>query len=289
MGLQIKEIISVAENILREAEDPDYKVDAEILLCHAIKYDPQKIFMNWAKEVDDDHAEIFFAMVQKRAEGAPTQYLTNEQSFRGSRFYVDENVLIPRPETESLVDEVLAYLKDNRAAKNVLDLGSGSGIIAISLAKALPSLKVTASDVSGSALEVAENNASRLGVKDRIKFVHSDVFAEFKTGFMGPKWDVVVSNPPYIRSSVLPQLQREIYEHEPMIALDGGEDGLDFYRRIIDGAPTFLRKTGAVFLEIGYDQAQDVTTIFRENGNYVRIAVTPDLSGRDRVVSARMK
>jgi release factor glutamine methyltransferase len=289
MGLQIKEIISVAENVLREASDADYKVDAEILLCHAINYDPQKIFMNWAKEVDDDHAEIFFAMVQKRAEGTPVQYLTNEQSFKGLRFYVDENVLIPRPETETLVDEVLAYLKDNRAAKNVLDLGTGSGIIAVSLAKKASSLKITASDVSENALAIAEKNASRFGVKDRIKFVRSDVFGEFKTGFMGPKWDVVVSNPPYIKSPVLPTLQREIYEHEPMTALDGGEDGLDFYRRIIDGAPTFLRKTGAVFLEIGYDQAHDVTTLFRKNGNYVRVALTPDISGHDRVISARLK
>ncbi|MDR1495955.1 MAG: peptide chain release factor N(5)-glutamine methyltransferase [Clostridiales Family XIII bacterium] len=289
MGLQIKEIISVAENILRESGDADYKVDAEMLLSHAIKYDPQKIFMNWAKEVDDDHAEIFFAMVQKRAEGTPTQYLTNEQDFKGRRFYVDENVLIPRPETELLTDEVSAYLKDNKSAKTALDLGTGSGVIAISLAKKFPSLKLTASDISEGALAVAERNASRIGVKGQIRFTRSDVFDGFKTGFTGSKWDLIVSNPPYIRTSVLPTLQREIYEHEPITALDGGEDGLDFYRRIIDGAPTFLRKTGAVFFEIGYDQAHDVTTLFRENGNYVRVAVTPDIAGHDRVISARMK
>jgi release factor glutamine methyltransferase len=282
-------MISVAENILRESGNPDYKVDAEMLLCHAISYDPQKIFMNWAKEVDDDHAEIFFAMVQKRAEGTPTQYLTNEQSFKGRRFYVDENVLIPRPETELLVDEALAYLKDNKSAKSALDIGTGAGVIAVSLVKKAPSLKVTASDISESALAVAEKNASRFGLNGQIKFVRSDVFSAFRTGFTGPKWDIVISNPPYIRRSQLPALQREIYEHEPLTALDGGEDGLDFYRRVIDGAPTFLRKTGAVFLEIGYDQAHDVTTLFRENGNYVRVAVTPDLSGHDRVISARMK
>jgi release factor glutamine methyltransferase len=282
-------MISVAEHILRESGDPDYSVDAEMLLCHAIKYDPQKLFMNWAKEVDEDHAENFFAMVQKRAEGSPTQYLTEEQSFKGQSFYVDENVLIPRPETELLVDETLAYLKDNRSAKSVLDLGTGAGVIAVSLAKKAPSLRVTASDVSKGALAVAEKNAARLGARGQIRFVQSDVFAGFKTGFTGPKWDVIVSNPPYIRSDVLPTLQREIYEHEPLAALDGGEDGLDFYRRIIDGAPTFLRKTGAVFLEIGYDQAHDVTSLFRKNGNYVRVAVTPDLAGHDRVISARMK
>ncbi|MDR2162380.1 MAG: peptide chain release factor N(5)-glutamine methyltransferase [Clostridiales Family XIII bacterium] len=282
-------MISVAENILREAGNPDYKVDAEMLLCHAIKYDPQKIFMNWAKEVDDDHAEKFFAMVQKRAEGTPTQYLTNEQSFKGLRFYVDENVLIPRPETESLVDEVLTYIGDNKSAKSALDLGTGSGVIAVSLAKKVPQLKITASDISEGAIAIAENNADRLGVRGQIRFTRSDIFGGFKTGFTGPKWDVIVSNPPYIRSAVLPTLQREIYEHEPQIALDGGEDGLDIYRRIIDGAPTFLRKTGAVFLEIGYDQAHAVTSLFRQNGSYVRIAVTPDIAGHDRVISARMK
>jgi release factor glutamine methyltransferase len=289
MGLQIKEIILVAENILRESGDSDYKTDAEILLCHAIKYDSQRIFMNWAKEVDDDHAEVFFDMVEKRAKGTPTQYLTNEQVFKGRAFYVDENVLIPRPETELLLDEVAAYLKDNRSAKNVLDLGTGSGAIAVSLAKMAPSLKITASDISGKALAVAEKNAARLGAKGQIKFTESDVFDAFKTGFAGPKWDVVVSNPPYIKSAVIPTLQREIYEHEPLTALDGGEDGLDVYRRLISGAPTFLRKTGAVFFEIGYDQAHEVTALFRENGSYVRIAVTPDIAGLDRVVSARMK
>jgi release factor glutamine methyltransferase len=260
-----------------------------MLLCHAIKYDRQKIFMNWAKEVDDDHAEVFFAMVQKRAEGAPTQYLTNEQVFKDLSFYVDENVLIPRPETELLVDEVAAYLKDNKSAKSVLDVGTGSGAIAVSLAKKAPSLRVTASDVSESALAVAEKNASRLGVKGQIKFATSDVFDGFKTGFAGPKWDVIVSNPPYIKSQILPTLQREIYEHEPMKALDGGEDGLNLYRRLISGAPSFLRKTGAVFFEIGYDQTHEVTALFRENGSYVRIAVATDIAGHDRVISARMK
>jgi release factor glutamine methyltransferase len=289
MGLQIKEIIAVSENILRESGDEDYKTDAEILLCHAIKYDSQKIFMNWAREVDDDHVEKFFAMVQKRAEGTPTQYLTNEQVFKSRSFYVDENVLIPRPETELLVDEVTAYLKDNRSAKSILDLGTGSGAIAISLAKKAPSLRITASDISEAALETAERNATRHGVKGQIKFVRSDVFDGFKTGFTGPKWDVIISNPPYIKSAVMPTLQREIYEHEPLIALDGGEDGLGIYRRIIAGAPGFLRKTGSVFFEIGYDQAHDVTTLLRENGNFVRVTVTPDLAGHDRVMSARMK
>jgi release factor glutamine methyltransferase len=289
MGLQIKELISRAEDILEKSGDADYKTDAEMLLGHVLKYDAKKIFMNWAREIDFDHADAFFALVQSRAEGTPTQYLTNSQAFMGLSFYVDESVLIPRPETEQLVEETLAYLKDNRSARSVLDLGTGSGVVAISLARKMPSLKITASDVDAGALKVAESNAARLGVKGQIKFAQSDLFAGFKTGFTGPKWDVIVSNPPYIRSDVLPTLQREISEHEPRTALDGGADGLDYYRRIIDGAPLYLKKTGAVFFEIGHDQAHDVTVVFRDNGNYVRVAVAPDLSGRDRVISARMK
>jgi release factor glutamine methyltransferase len=289
MGLQIKEIISVAENILREAGDADYKVDAEILICHVIKYDSKKLFMNWAREIDDDHAELFFELVQRRAEGTPTQYLTNRQEFMGGAFYVDESVLIPRADTEILVEEALAYLKDNRSARSVLDLGTGSGAIAISLARNMPSLRITASDISEDTLAVAEKNAAALGVRDRIKFVRSDIFGGFKTGFGGAKWDVIISNPPYIKSDVIPTLQREINEHEPMSALDGGADGLDYFRRIIDGAPLYMKKVGAVFFEIGYDQAQDVSAIFRDNGNFVRVSVTPDISGHDRVISARMK
>jgi release factor glutamine methyltransferase len=259
------------------------------LLGYVIKYDSKKIFMNWAREIDDDHAEKYFALIQKRAEGTPTQYLTNLQGFMDMSLYVDENVLIPRPETELLLNEVVAYLKDNRSAKSVLDLGTGSGAIALSLAKLMPHLKITASDIDTGALNVAEMNAGKLGLKGAIKFVQSDVFGSFKTGFTGPKWDVIISNPPYIRSDVIPKLQKEISEHEPRIALDGGEDGLDFYRKLIDGAPNYLKKTGAVFFEIGYDQAHDITVLFRENGNYVRVAITPDLSGKDRVISARMK
>ncbi|MDR0518973.1 MAG: peptide chain release factor N(5)-glutamine methyltransferase [Clostridiales Family XIII bacterium] len=289
MSLQIKEIIRVAENVLREAGDADYKTDAEMLLSYVIKYDAKKIFMNWAKEINDDHAERYFELVQRRAEGTPTQYLTNSQGFMGMSLYVDENVLIPRPETEHLVNEAMNYLLDNRSAKNVLDLGTGSGAVAISLAKKIPHLKITASDIRREALSVAESNAERLGVKNQIKFVESDVFSGFKTGFGGSKWDVIVSNPPYIKSAVIPMLQREISEHEPLVALDGGPDGLDVIRRIINGAPTFLRKTGAVFFEIGYDQAQNVSYLFRENGSYVRVSVTPDISGKDRVISARMK
>ncbi|MDR1028057.1 MAG: peptide chain release factor N(5)-glutamine methyltransferase [Clostridiales Family XIII bacterium] len=289
MGLQIKEILSVAENILRESGDEDYKRDAEILLCHKTHYDTKKIFMNWSREIDDVYCEGFFELVQKRAGGTPTQYLTNTQEFMGYPFFVDERTLIPRQDTETLAETILEYLKTNKAARRVLDLCTGSGVIAISLAKKNPTLKITASDTDPSALKVAEINASKLGVSNRIKFVKSDVYAAFKTGFGGASFDIITANPPYIRSDVLMTLQREIIEHEPLQALDGGADGLDFYRTIVGGAAARLRKNGALFLEIGYDQADAVRAIIDETERFGEAVCRKDLAGNDRVLSASLK
>ncbi|MDR2610708.1 MAG: peptide chain release factor N(5)-glutamine methyltransferase [Clostridiales Family XIII bacterium] len=289
MGLQIKEIIAVAEKILRENGVEDYKADAEILLCHEIRYDSRKIFMNWSKELDDEACERYFADVQRRAAGTPTQYLTEMQPFMGFNFSVDERVLIPRMDTETVVESAIEFIRSQKSIKNVLDLCTGSGVIAISLAKAVPSLKLTATDISGDALAVAAKNASRLGVSARIKFLRSDLFNSLPTGFTAKKFDMIIANPPYIRTAVLPRLQREIYEHEPLIALDGGEDGLDYYRAIATRAPSFLTKRGVIFFEIGYDQAEDVSDILRDTGNFAGISVRRDIAGNDRVVFASVK
>jgi release factor glutamine methyltransferase len=286
MGLQIKEILAVGENILAQNGIDDYKRDAEILLCHEIHYDAKKVFMNWARELDDEYCEAFFAAIQHRAEGVPTQYITGTQSFMGLDFTVTQDVLIPRMDTETLVETVSEHIKGNNNAQRVLDLCTGSGAIAVSLAKVFPSLRVTASDISAGALKVAAKNAAKHGVS-RIKFVESDLFESMKTGMVsGGKFDVIVSNPPYIRSLVLPTLQREIFDYEPLLALDGGADGLDFYRRIIEKAPAYLRKNGALFLEIGYDQATEVTVLLEASGRFKQIEIKKDLTEADRVISA---
>jgi release factor glutamine methyltransferase len=289
LGLQIKEIITVAENILRDNGVEDYKTDAEILLCHEIRYDSRKIFMNWAKELDDEACERYFADVQRRAAGTPTQYLTEVQPFMGSNFAVDERVLIPRMDTETVVMSAAEFIKSRKSIKNVLDLCTGSGVIAISLAKALPSLKLTAVDISGDALAVAAKNASRLGVTGRVKFLQSDLFDSLPTGFTAKKFDMIIANPPYIRTDILPRLPREIYEHEPLIALDGGEDGLDYYRAIAGRAHAYLTKKGVIFFEIGYDQAEAVSDILRSSGNFAGISIRRDIAGNDRVVFASVK
>ncbi|MDR0851981.1 MAG: peptide chain release factor N(5)-glutamine methyltransferase [Clostridiales Family XIII bacterium] len=287
MGLTVKEILNISEGILKDSGDSDYKQDAEILLCHETKYTENKLFMNWTRELEDVHTEKIFELIRRRADGTPTQYLTHEQVFMGHKFYVDEHVLIPRMDTETLVVTVTEHLKGS-PAKMVLDLCTGSGVLAVCLAKAYPSLKITASDISEEALTVARKNAVSAGVDKRISFIQSDLFAAFKTGFGGKKFDLILSNPPYIKSDVLPTLQREIYEHEPMLALDGGMDGLDVYRKIIETVPAFLNKNGALFFEIGSEQASDVQALLEAADAFSEIRIIQDLSGKDRVISARL-
>jgi release factor glutamine methyltransferase len=289
MGLQIKEILAVGERILSEKGIADYKTDAEILLCHETHYDAKKIFMNWAKELDDEYCEAFFAAIERRAGGEPTQYITQSQAFMGHNFFVNSLVLIPRADTETLVETVCEYLDKNKAAQRVLDLCTGSGCIAISLAKHAAALKITASDIDQGALSVAQKNSVNLGTSGRIKFLESDMFSGFKAGSRGQKYDVIVSNPPYIRTDTLPRLQREIYEHEPLHALDGGIDGLDYYRRIAEQSHEFFRKGGALFLEIGADQAPAVKALLEATGKYKDITIKQDLAGHDRVISARVE
>jgi release factor glutamine methyltransferase len=188
-----------------------------------------------------------------------------------------------------LVREVIEYLKKNSKAKTLLDLCTGSGIIAISLAERRQGLKIIASDVSKDAVGVATVNAKKLGVDSHIKFIAGDLFEKFKTGTFGQKFDVIVSNPPYIRAAELSTLQREIREHEPMIALDGGEDGLDFYKKIIKGAPAYLKKGGAIFFEIGHDQAEQVSALIKESGAFGDVTIVKDIAGLDRVAHCRVK
>lgn len=285
MSMTIKEILNIAENRLRQAGIENANIDAEILFCHMMHFDRSQLFINWGKQIDDKGAEEFFSLVDTRVEGKPLQYITGRQFFMDISVKVDERVLIPRQDTEVLVEEVEKYIRDNRMEKaSLLDLCTGSGIIAISLAKKYPKLKVTATDVNDDALSLARENIKAIGLEKNIKTVKSDLFEDLKKR----KFNIIVSNPPYIPTSILSSLQREIYDYEPLIALDGGDDGLDFYRRIITQAPVHLKKKGAVFLEIGYNQAADLEKLVTESGAYSSHEYKKDLAENDRVFIAKV-
>jgi release factor glutamine methyltransferase len=209
----------------------------------------------------------------------------------GLDFAVDERVLIPRQDTEILAEALLAYMKREKSPSRswrVLEIGVGSGAIAVSLCKNRADLRMKATDISRAALAVARKNAAALAVSDRIRFVESDMFDRLRAGFGGAKYHIIVSNPPYIASGALQNLAPEIRDYEPAEALDGGADGLAAHRRILEKAHLYLKKKGALFLEIGFDQAEAVTELIKETGRYDAPALHKDLSGNDRVLCARM-
>ena len=283
--MEIRELLAFGEDVLEKAGIEDFKIDAEALLTYEIGFDKTKIFMNWTYDVNFTHSENYFDLVNLRATGMPLQYITGEQFFMGHKFIVNENVLIPRQETEVLVEKTIEMFLLNKNIKTVLDMCTGSGVIAISLANRFSNIKFTAVDVSGKALSVAKQNASALCRSKNISFEHSDLFSAIKSGSFGKKFDLIISNPPYIKTYEIPYLQREILEHEPLIALDGGEDGLYYYRKIITDAIPYFKKGGCLLLEIGADQANDVSNLLIQAG-YKTPEIIKDLSGKDRIVKA---
>jgi release factor glutamine methyltransferase len=292
----IKELIQIGESALAKAGCMDPRIDAEQIMMFMLKMDKQQLFIKSPTLLDEKSCEGYFKLIDVRAGGTPVQYITGEQEFMGITFKVNEDVLIPRQDTETLVEEVISdikYLTSNKKAPRggfqILDLCCGSGAIGVSLCKLVRDAKVTASDISGKAVAVAKENAQNAGVLKLMKFVESDLFGAIRKGIGGVKYDVIASNPPYVRHEIIPTLQREIYEHEPLLALDGGEDGLDFYRRIIMVAPDYLRPAGMLYLEIGHDQGRDVCALAEASGRLEDVTVVRDLVGHDRVVKCRLK
>ena len=231
-------------------------------------------------ELDAKVIDTYNKMIERLKSGEPVQYILNKQEFMGLNFYVDKNVLIPQPDTENIVEEVIAITEVLKKTKNelkILDMCTGSGAIAISLAKYVEKTLIYASDISENALKIAEENATRNLVN--VVFFKSDVFKNILPAF---QFDVIVSNPPYIETKVIPELSKEV-RSEPELALDGGEDGLKFYREIIKNAKEYLTENGYLVFEIGYDQRASVMTLLKDNG-YKNIYSKKDLAGNDRVI-----
>lgn len=281
----IKELLTKSAFILEQAGCSSPRLDAELLLSHLLKKDRTYFVMYPEKEIEDSIAANYFELIEQRKSRKPVQYILGHQEFMKLDFIVDENVLIPRPDTEILVEEALKIIGSPlNSIKHVLDIGCGSGSIAISIAHYAPQVLVHASDISDTALCVAKKNSEKHGVSNRIRFFHGDLFCP-----VCGKYEMIVSNPPYIKRDEIETLQKEISVFEPKAALDGGSDGLDFYRRIIEKAPFHINQAGYILLEIGCDQAEDVACLMENSANYSEISIIKDLSGLNRVIRAEVK
>ena len=287
MEVLVRDLIGRAKELLESKGISDASIDSWILAEQVLKIDRARYYMNPEMTVSSLVAEDYMDLIQQRSKHIPLQYLTGHQQFMGLEFTVNHNVLIPRQDTEGLVEKVIEHIKgiksdgvsqgDSQAIK-VLDMCTGSGCIAISIDKMTDNCSVMAVDVSEKALDVARIN-NRLNGAD-VFFLQSDLFHKVEE-----KFHIIVSNPPYIRTKDICDLMPEVKDHEPVIALDGAKDGLKFYKEIIEECTNYLLENGKIFLEIGYDQAADVSDILMKNG-FTDIKVYKDLSGNDRVISA---
>lgn len=277
MEVLVRDIIKKAQNTLEVAGIADSQVDSWLLAEFVFGITRVKYYANMQMTVDGRSVEKYNELVNQRAGHIPLQHIIGTQEFMGLTFKVNENVLIPRQDTELLVENVVDYLGNDE--RTVLDMCTGSGCIAVSIDRLSKNSKVTAVDISEKALEVAQEN-NRLN-NANVTFIQSDLFTNV-TG----KYDIIVSNPPYIRTDEIPKLMEEVKMHEPVMALDGMEDGLYFYKKICSEASDYLNDNGKIFFEIGYDQGDDVSEILRQN-RFCNIEVLKDLSGNDRVVIAR--
>jgi release factor glutamine methyltransferase len=281
----VGEMLRHARSELKRKGIGDWRLDAEWLMSHVMGKERMELLLHPNMEMKKEEQELFFRLLQRRIQGEPLQYILGTQEFMGLRFKVDRRVLIPRQDTETLVEEALRVMKrDWRGTGRILEIGTGSGAIAVSLAKLLPQSFVTAVDLSPGALSVAAANARSHGVDGRIAFLNCD-FLRDSLSDDGERYHLLVSNPPYIPSGEIQGLQREVKDYEPRMALDGGEDGLLFYRVIKERAPSLLHKGGMLLLEVGYNQAEKVRDILSDTFHHIE--TIKDLAGIDRGVGGR--
>ena len=274
----LREVYTEGKNRLQKAGVQSYEFDARQLLFFVFSIDANQYLLNQSMplgEEEEKKVNSYFEAIQKRSEKIPLQYITGEQNFCGLDFYVNENVLIPRLDTEILVEKILEY---EEPGQRVMDMCTGSGCIAITLQK-LGGFQVMAVDISEEALTLARKNAQRN--QAQVTFFQSNMFEQLSNT---SKVDVIVSNPPYIESKVVDELDDEVKKYEPRLALDGMEDGLHFYRILAREGKRFLNEGGRLYVEIGFDQAEAVKELFGAQG-FLDIQVYKDLAGLDRVVA----
>jgi len=276
----IREVLNWTRGYFEAAGIVQPRLEAEILLAHALEVDRLHLYLAPDKPLTTDERTRYRTVIQKRHEGTPLQHIIGEVSFYGLRFRVSREALIPRSETEELLDQVLKHAPRDRSIR-CLDLGTGTGVLAVCLARYLPKAEVTAADVSQTALLLAKENASLNGVDARIRFVESDWFANVE----GP-FDLIASNPPYIPATAIASLPREVRDHEPRTALDGGDTGMESIARIIESTRAHLASDGLILMEIGETQGPAVMEMMQAAG-LEAVSVSQDMAGKDRFAMAR--
>ena len=280
--MTIKQAMIKGVTVLKLEKISTPKLKARLLLQYVLKKPRQYLIVYDQQQLTDKEEQEYLKYIELLTQGEPIEHITHQKEFMKLNFYVDENVLIPRQDTEVLVEEAMKIAK-KRGARKILDLCTGSGAIAVSLAKYLEDTQITALDISGKALDIAIANAKNNQVQDKITFVESNLFENLGQ----EKYDIIVSNPPYIRRKEIESLDREV-KKEPRLALDGGEDGLDFYREIIHKGYEYLKYGGYICLEIGYDQKEEVMQIIEEQKQYIGTYCKKDLYDHDRVIVTKL-
>lgn len=271
--MTLGEALGYGKRQLNEVGIEDAAIDAWYLLEFVTGYDRMMYFLKASESLSKEQEERYLKYISERKSHIPLQHITGVQEFMGFEFCVNEHVLVPRQDTEVLVESVLEVLKPGMS---VLDMCTGSGCILISLLKMREGVSGTGVDISEDALNVAEKNRNKIGVEANL--LQSDLFKN-----VSGKYDVIVSNPPYIRTAVIQELEEEVKLHDPFIALDGKEDGLYFYRKIVEESAGFLNNGGKLYFEIGHDQGEDVKKLMEDAG-FSKVSVKKDLAGLDRVV-----
>ena len=275
--MNIENILNEGIRTLKQSKIPNPQLDSEILLSNSIKRDKKYIILNPKELLNSEQVETFKNLIERRRKKEPVAYLINKKEFWKDEFFVNKNVLIPRPDTELIIEQVLKiYSKDSQL--QVLDIGTGSGCILLSILKERPNFYGTGIDISNKSINVSKLNAKQLNLTSRVKFFHSSV-DNFKIG----KYDLIVSNPPYIELFNLKYLEKDVISFEPKLALSGGFDGFSKIRKVINKAKNLIKKNGKFILEIGFNQKNKVKKILKEEGFYVNKAIR-DYGNNDRCI-----
>jgi release factor glutamine methyltransferase len=287
--MTILEALIRATEILRENKIDNPRSTTEIFLSSVLNLKRVELYLNKDRILTQQENEKFNSYLQQRISGKPIQYVTGEVGFFGLEFKIDPRAMIPRPETEVLVSEIVKEFKKTKKEFDplkVVDIGTGSGVIAITLAKELANSLIYATDISKDALELAKENAERNDVEQRIEFIYGDLFEPLIEKNFENSIDCVVSNPPYVKDSELGKLDKEIRDYEPKVALLSGEDGIGFHKKITEGAVTYLKSGGLLAFEVGLGDAERLTEFIASNNSYENIKIVKDLAGIKRVVLA---